>query len=65
VPAEQVESALDELEVDWQEELAAVRARKFGHEPPSDLKEQARQSRFLQQRGFSGEQISRLFRTIE
>lgn len=35
----------------------AVRARKFGPEPPKDRKERARQARFLQYRGFSTDHI--------
>lgn len=47
---------LNERDVIWQESALAVRIRKYGSEEPSDLKERARQSRFLQSRGFSSEQ---------
>ena len=47
---------LDERDVRWKESALAVKIRKYGSESPSDLKEQARQSRFLQSRGFSSEQ---------
>lgn len=40
----------------WQESALAVRIKKYGSERPSDLKETARQTRFLQSRGFSSEQ---------
>ena len=46
----------DGLNVLWQESALAVRIKKYGSEPPADLKEKARQSRFLQSRGFSSEQ---------
>jgi len=47
---------LDERDVRWQESALAVRIKKYGSERPSDLKETARQNRFLQSRGFSSEQ---------
>jgi regulatory protein len=49
--------ALEALDADWQQQARAARERRFGAEPPADLKERARQSRFLQQRGFGPEQI--------
>lgn len=47
---------LDERDARWQESALAVRIKKYGSERPSDLKETARQTRFLQSRGFSSEQ---------
>ena len=47
---------LNERDVIWQESALAVRIRKYGSEEPADLKERARQNRFLQSRGFSSEQ---------
>jgi len=47
---------LDERDKHWQESAKAVRNKKYGSELPVDLKEKARQSRFLQSRGFSSEQ---------
>jgi regulatory protein len=52
-----IQAALEELGEDWYQQARAARQRRFGAEPPADLKERARQSRFLQQRGFSPEQI--------
>ena len=62
VPEGVVEVCLEELDYDWQNFIAGVREKKFGKKPPGDYKEQAKQSRFLQYRGFTGEQINRLFR---
>jgi regulatory protein len=45
----------------WQTHIEAVRNKRFGHCLPKDFKEQSKQSRFLYQRGFSGEFIQRLF----
>jgi len=47
---------LNERDVIWQEMALAVRAKKYGSEEPADIKERARQTRFLQSRGFSSEQ---------
>ncbi|MCS5586287.1 MAG: recombination regulator RecX [Gammaproteobacteria bacterium] len=38
-----------------------IRITKFGDEIPSDYKEQAKQKRFLQSRGFDFEQINQAF----
>lgn len=51
-----IETFLNERDVLWQENALAVRIKKYGSEQPSDVKETARQSRFLQSRGFSSEQ---------
>ena len=45
----------------WQTLLAEVRERKYGSAAPADFRERSRQMRFLQQRGFTAEQISRAF----
>ena len=37
----------------WAENIRDVWQKRFGGQPPTDLKERARQSRFLQYRGFS------------
>lgn len=51
-----IDSFLNESDVLWRESAVAVRIKKYGLERPSDLKEKARQSRFLQSRGYSSEQ---------
>lgn len=65
VPAELIELNLDESDAEWYPRLLEVRRKKYGTSPPSSYREQARQSRFLYQRGFSSEQIQRLFRSDE
>lgn len=57
VSADRVEQALDALEVDWFALCAELRQNKFGDRRSQNEKEWARQVRFLQQRGFSSEQI--------
>jgi regulatory protein len=51
------EEALAAADVDWLATARAVRAKRFGAEPPRDYAERARQARFLQYRGFDGAQI--------
>ena len=45
----------------WQTLVAEVRERKYGSAPPADFRERSRQMRFLQQRGFTAEQIAGVF----
>ena len=54
---ETIERYLDRGENFWSTLLSEVRDRKFGASAPSDYKEWARQARFLQNRGFTSEQI--------
>lgn len=56
-----VQTAIDQAEIDWNEQLRDIWARKFGV-LPRDAKEQARQARFLAYRGYSHDQIGRLLR---
>lgn len=46
---------------DWFQLAAEVVQRKYGGTPCNSFQEQARRSRFLQYRGFSGEQIRSCF----
>jgi len=51
-----IEAFLNERDAHWQKSALAVRIKKYGTEAPSDLKETAKQTRFLLSRGFSSEQ---------
>ena len=62
ISRELVTQVLAALEMDWKEQVQAVRQKKFGPQAPSDTKEQARQSRFLQYRGFTYQQIGNAFK---
>lgn len=57
-----VDTFIDDDASEWSQKISEVRAKRFGPELPKDKREQARQSRFLQYRGFSAEQIRRLMR---
>lgn len=61
VSAELVSRVMAECEVDWFQLAAEVAARKYGAKPCDSIQERVRRSRFLQYRGFSGEQIQACF----
>ena len=50
-----IETFLDECNSQWQEMALALRIKKYGSQRPDDSKEIAKQTRFLQSRGFSSE----------
>lgn len=53
---------LAELSGAWVDCAARQRSKRFGAGLPEDARERARQMRFLQQRGFTGDQIRAVFR---
>lgn len=57
-----IEQALAESGIDWNEQLRELWLRKFAGELPVDMREKAKQGRFLAYRGFTQEQIGRLLR---
>lgn len=62
VAAELVSLSIEAFDDQWGQRVRAVREKKFGAALPGDFKERSRQMRFLQQRGFTSEQISAVFR---
>jgi len=50
---------LDDARYDWNALARETRIRRFGRARPGDLKEKARQARFLEYRGFGHEEIRR------
>jgi len=61
ISAELVQLQVVEAGRDWFALASDVRARKFGAEIPPDFKDKARQMRFLEYRGFDGDQIQAAF----
>lgn len=57
VAADIIARQLEQPAHDWAGMAREVRRRRFGAAQPSDLREQARQRRFLEYRGFTAEQI--------
>ena len=56
-----ISASMEAVGGQWLERAREVREKKFGLELPRDFKERSRQMRFLQQRGFTSEQIRGAF----
>lgn len=54
-------SSFNLSDFDWFKSAKEIRKKKFGDPDSSDFKEQAKQKRFLQSRGFSLDQINQSF----
>jgi regulatory protein len=54
---------LDDPRFDWFSLARQTRVKRFGSAVPADFKEKARQMRFLEYRGFAGEQIRRALKS--
>lgn len=50
-----------DTDINWFELAATARQKRFGAKAPEDFRERAKQMRFLQQRGFTSEQIRAVF----
>jgi len=61
---ELAQPALEALADDWIASAVRQHSKRFGGGCPDDYRERARQMRFLQQRGFSGEQIRAVLATV-
>ena len=57
VAAAEIDAALEAADEDWCRLARETRRRRFGGDLPAEWNERVRQSRFLEYRGFSGEQI--------
>ena len=57
-----ISDCIDTYGEQWLELVREVREKKFGTALPADFRDRSRQMRFLQQRGFSSEQIAAVFR---
>ncbi len=57
-----VSTCLEAYDEEWCELIARVRRKRFGDALPADFRERSRQMRFLQQRGFTADQIAAVFR---
>jgi regulatory protein len=53
-------ASVDCADPQWLTLAAQVRSKRFGTAPPQDYQERARQARFLQYRGFTGDQTRRV-----
>lgn len=65
VDPELIRSKVFEGDYDWQMEAGVVRRRRFGSDVPAERRDQAKQLRFLQYRGFSSAQAMTAVRFSE
>ena len=56
--------AVEDIAGSWQLLLEQVYSKKYGVEKVLDMKEKVKRSRFLQQRGFSGDMVRHLFKKL-
>ena len=54
-------AALDEAGLDWATLAATALAKKFGRSAPATLEARAKQTRYLEYRGFTADQIRAAF----
>lgn len=62
---EAIEAQMKAPDLDWNAIAAAARQRKFGANLPRSMPERAKQTRFLQYRGFSSDQIRAALKSDE
>jgi len=53
-----INTTFEQAEIDWFALATTVRHKRFGEQVPDDIKDRAKQQRFLQYRGFTHEQIN-------
>ncbi len=58
VSSDFIATCLEQGDIDWDELARSVRVKKFGSVRIENYRDWARQARFLQYRGFTGDQIS-------
>ena len=61
VKDEDINRAFADCAIDWCEQVTSVASKRFGELGPENAKERAKRSRFLQQRGFSFDEIATLY----
>jgi len=57
-----ISASIESFDGQWRDRISEVREKKFGADLPGTFRERSRQMRFLQQRGFTAEQISGVFK---
>jgi regulatory protein len=64
VAATDVQTALADMDIAWDDILFDLHQKKYGEQAPNDLKEKAKRSQFLLRRGFSFDQLDKLWRSL-
>lgn len=49
---------------DWQQLLNDLHTKKYGEQPPNDMKERAKRTRFFQHKGYTHDMIKQLFNQL-
>ena len=62
VEDDMIEDCMENLDIDWMDTLHSVRRKKFGEKLPDNYNARVKESRFLQYRGFTVEQINKLYK---
>jgi len=62
IDADLISVSIESYDDQWRQRIREVREKKFGADLPGNFRERSRQMRFLQQRGFTAEQISAVFK---
>ena len=62
IDADLISLCVEAYDDQWRQRVREVREKKFGADLPGDFRGRSRQMRFLQQRGFTAEQISGVFK---
>jgi regulatory protein len=60
-----IDELLDASSEEWIQKIQYLKQKRFGKKPPIHFNEQARQMRFFQYRGFTPDQIRKIFIEIE
>ena len=61
VDKQTINAVFEQEDIDWFFLAVIARNKRFGQKAPNDLKDRAKQQRFLQYRGFTHEQINESF----
>ena len=61
VDKQTINAVFEQEDIDWFFLAVMARNKRFGQKAPDDLKDRAKQQRFLQYRGFTHEQINESF----
>ena len=62
IDSELINDIFEKIKIDWFALAITVRCKRFGEQSPDNMKDRARQQRFLNYRGFTHEQIKESFK---
>jgi|TARA_B100000085_G_scaffold80909_1_gene72967 regulatory protein len=63
MPSNIIQSVIENTNTDWIALAEEVKMRKFGEKAPENIKDKAKQTRFLYSRGFSNEHIRKVLKS--